>query len=489
MDIPQLQDEPIDVYKVDVGMIPDRRFVKRHRKLQAVAEDSPQRIRSVYINYLEQIGHQGHCYDQTYHMIEEVKEHPLIYKLDGVAIDEQALIDLDSNYKSHFIEKLHMTRGEGVDFYYLKRIHEAEQHFKRIVNQLVARPDHSGAGFEVEDYIRRALNSDALNKIISSKADKNLFAEERRQLYANVFSKSFFLLTGKPGAGKTFETSKVVEHLHGLHEELVILTPTGKATLRITDSIRANTKLRNVTAKTIDKFLYERFADVMDGRRHLDTVTEQEKLTVENLIIDESSMIDLEKLYTLFSVIKFTARYPKRIIMVGDENQLPPIGFGKPFHDMIEHVLADPKLAERHYINLKSNCRQENDPKIITLADAFTDKRRYYEEALKLADGTGWVSSGLFIARWSDTRSLNGAIEGALADLFDREKVSRHVGKVVSLNRLFGLYDNGNVNNQGYAFREHLDSGSIAVTHSVPERFLRYAWPEQADTGKLPRQA
>ena len=51
-----MQDEPIDVYKVDVGMIPDKRFVKRHRNLQALAEDSPQRIRSVYINYLERIG-------------------------------------------------------------------------------------------------------------------------------------------------------------------------------------------------------------------------------------------------------------------------------------------------------------------------------------------------------------------------------------------------------------------------------------------------
>ena len=39
------------------------------------------------------------------------------------------------------------------------------------------------------------------------------------------------------------------------------------------------------------------------------------KLTVTNLIIDESSMIDLQKLYILFSIIKFTDEYPKRIIL------------------------------------------------------------------------------------------------------------------------------------------------------------------------------
>lgn len=456
LDIPQMQDEPIDVYKVDVGMIPDRRFVKRHRGLQDLAEDSPQRIRSVYINYLERIGGQGHCYDHVHHLIEEVKEHPLIYKLDHVTIDEQALIELDSDYKSHFIEKLHIKRGEGVDFYYLKRINEIEQNLKRLVTQLIARPDHRRVAFEVESYINQALQSDTLKKILIAKADKDLFVEERRQLYANIFGKSFFLLTGKPGAGKTFEISKVIEYLHGLDEDVVILAPTGKAALRVTDNIRMNTTLKDVTAKTIDKFLYEHFADVMNGERALETITEKEKLTVENLIIDESSMLDLEKLHTLLSVVRFTSDYPKRIIMVGDENQLPPIGFGKPFHDVIGYVLADHKLAACHYINLKSNCRQENDPKILALADAFTDRRRYYEEALELANGLGWVSSGLFIGRWSDSKSLNEAIENAMNDLFQKENLPRDINKIVALNRLFGLYDNGYVNNQNYAFREHL---------------------------------
>jgi exodeoxyribonuclease V alpha subunit len=116
LDTPQLQDEPIDLYRIDIGMIPDRKFVTRHRKLQSLAEDSPEPIRSVYINYLTRVGQYGHCYDHTGHMIDEVKENPLVYKNDKGSIDEDGLTTLDSDYKAHFMEKLHIVRGEGVDF-------------------------------------------------------------------------------------------------------------------------------------------------------------------------------------------------------------------------------------------------------------------------------------------------------------------------------------------------------------------------------------
>jgi exodeoxyribonuclease V alpha subunit len=142
LDVPQLPDEPIDLYKIDVGMIPDRCFVKRHRGLQSLAEDSAQRIRSVYLNYLERIGQQGHCYDHTSHLVAVVKEHPLIYKTDGIKIDESALTDLEVDYRIHLIEKLDIVRGDGTDFYYLKYVREAEHRINRTLEQLLARPDH-----------------------------------------------------------------------------------------------------------------------------------------------------------------------------------------------------------------------------------------------------------------------------------------------------------------------------------------------------------
>jgi exodeoxyribonuclease V alpha subunit len=85
------------------------------------------------------------------------------------------------------------------------------------------------------------------------------------------------------------------------------------------------------------------------------SIPENEKTVVENLIIDESSMIDLFKMALLFSSIKLEK--VKRIILVGDPYQLPPIGFGKPFRDIIDYCLSEKSLKNQHFIRLQSNCR------------------------------------------------------------------------------------------------------------------------------------
>lgn len=459
LDIPTLQDEQIDIYKLDVGMIPDRRYVKRHRNLQNLTEDSPQRIRSVFINYLKRIGTSGHCYDLIRNLIHHIKENPLIYKLDGVRIDEHGLVNLDSDYKSHFVEKLQILQKDDVSYYYLKNIYEAEKNIKRVILQLVERDDYSEVNFEVDQYIKQSLE-----KIVIENFDEELFRDERQTLFGNVFRKSFYLITGKPGSGKTFETSLVAEHLNSLPEQVIVLAPTGKAALRLTENIRNYTQMSDVTAETIDRFLNKNFYQVMSGYRKLETVSESEKIYVENLIIDECSMVDLEKLHTLFSLIKISDKYPKRIIMVGDENQLPPIGFGKPFRDIIEFVLSNDNYFPHHYINLNSNCRQENDSNILMLAEAFTDKHRYFEPALDLLNGSGWVSDGLFIDRWSNTESLRNSIKAAIADLFEKEKsIPNDIEGFTALNLLFGLYDSGYVNNQNYEFRVHLQLEALQL--------------------------
>ena len=456
LDVPDMQDEPIDVFKIDMGMIPDRKYIRRHRGLQNLGEDSPERVRSVIINYLWQIGNNGHCYDSDKEVIKDLYEHPLIYK-NNIELDDEALLNLDEDYKSHFIEKLQIREDSGTKFFYLDVVRKSEKLLKKAVKQLISRPDHGVNNIPIEKYLSESLNE--LSNVIQNDEQKKLFTKERKKLYKNILDKSFFLLTGKPGSGKTHETAKVIEYLYESKEDVLVLAPTGKAALRLTENIQKNTKGVDITAKTIDKYIFEnKFGWLYDDWDAALNLAKEDKLTVENLVIDESSMLDLNKLSLLFSIIRFTDKYPKRIILVGDENQLPPIGFGKPFHDIINFVQCKDKYVKNHYINLVSNCRQENDEKILMLAEAFTDKTRCYEEAFNIIDsGEGKKSEGLFVYNWRNKEELYSKIKLTLDEVFKLELGKTNSDRFKQLNLLFGLYENGNVNNQGYKFRQNLD--------------------------------
>jgi exodeoxyribonuclease V alpha subunit len=484
LDRPDLVEEPIDVYKIDVGMIPDSRFVKRHRKIQNIRESSPERIRSLMIEYLWSLEGAGHTYDDLRNVIKSIKEYPLIFQTES-SIDENGILDMEDEYRSHCQERLHIETVEHEKYIYLKELYRAEQRIKEKISALLKRPTHPEKGLDYEEHIKESIKE--LKKKIDG-FDQKRFNEERTKLYENIFENSLFLLTGKPGSGKTYETSHVIKHLTSLNEGLTILAPTGKAALRISENIKINTGLK-LKAETIDRFVFENgFWWAYEDWDRLHDLPEQEKITVTNLIIDESSMIDIQKLYILFSIIKFTDEYPKRIIFVGDENQLPPIGFGKPFHDIINHVVSKESLFDNHYIHLSTNCRQENDTNIIKLAEAFSDKNRYFEESLNLLYKKEKVSKGLEVYYWKTKDELFEKIEGRVLDLLDEELKAKGLkadNDIEKFNLVHGLYENGHVPNMGGKFREKMNLevlqilspyrpgfyGVVGLNNMIQERF------------------
>jgi len=485
MDIPDLVDENIDIYKLDIGMIPDRKFVKRHRNLQDLREDSPERVRSEIINYLWRISEEGHSFDNIRYILKAIKENALIYKTES-RIDETGIIELDEEYEHHFKDKLDINKAGSEQYYYLKEIQLAERRIKEIINLLLNRPGHTNVpNFDISKYINDCTEQ---IKVKISDFDDAMFSQERGKLYKNIFEQSLYLLTGKPGSGKTFEASQIIKQLNDLNEVLRVLAPTGKAALRLSENIKTNAGI-DLKAQTIDRFIYENgFYWAYEDWDRLQNLPQKEKVTVGNLIIDESSMLDLHKLYILFSIIKFNDQYPRRVIFVGDENQLPPIGIGKPFHDIIQYLLSDDSLFEKHYIHLTTNCRQENDPNVLRLAEAFSDKNRYYEESLELVKKKGDVSEGLSISYWKNKGELQSLLLEKLNDLIDKElyreieliknkmgtvsqgerdKLNERIEQINSilpetsydrkLNILYGLYDSGYVARVNNDFKKWLN--------------------------------
>lgn len=433
-------------------------------QMQNLTEDSPERIRSVITDHLFQIGEdRGDCFDTIEAILGKIAEYPLIYKND-IQIDSEAIRKPDDAYKAHFLERLTILSDEGTQYYYLNSIRQAEKQIAGCVKSLLQRNDHPEPPFNYREHITSSI---ATLRTRIPNFDEEQFISEREQLYSNVFRKSLFLLTGRPGTGKTYEASKIVDELRGQGESVVVLAPTGKAVLKLREVLGRHDDPDTVI-ETMDRFICGKgYRWAYEDLDRLDMLAEREKLTIDNLIIDECSMIDLQKFKVLLSILKWSSKSPRRIIMVGDENQLPPIGFGKPFHDIISFLWSDEEATKRHYVHLRTNCRQENDSNILTLAEAFTDRRRYYEEALEIVKREGKISDGLFVYHWTSKESLEEAIRKALetvvAEELKEELRERPLTQSQKLNRLFGLYENGNVNNKDYKFQEHLKLDALQL--------------------------
>lgn len=178
------------------------------------------------------------------------------------------------------------------------------------------------------------------------------YNEEQRKAIKESYERDFLIITGGPGTGKTTimkgitELYRILEKIsfEKLQDKVALLAPTGRAAKRMTEA----TGLR---ASTIHRFLkWQRDTNKFQ-------VNEYNKSKVEFVIIDESSMIDT---YLMASLLKGISANCK-IIMVGDDHQLPSVGPGQLLHDLIESEMLS-------VVKLKELYRQGKDSNIISLA-------------------------------------------------------------------------------------------------------------------------
>ena len=150
--------------------------------------------------------------------------------------------------------------------------------------------------------------------------------EMQKKAVTEAAGHGLFILTGGPGTGKTTTINAIIRFFEGEGAELRLAAPTGRAAKRMTEAT-------GYEAQTIHRLLELNGMPEDDrgtGAVHFER-NAQNPLEADVIIIDEMSMVDIHLMHSLLLAITAGTR----LILVGDENQLPSVGPGNVLRDII----------------------------------------------------------------------------------------------------------------------------------------------------------
>lgn len=264
-----------------------------------VAGDDPRRIEAGILFELKYNLGAGHCF---------LPEEKLLAVSAQLLNVEPAAIT-DGMARLREAGRLVHDRLAQIDVAYLPELHRAELYctarLLEFGKKAFPEPD------DLEELVARAAQEGGV-----------AYSEEREQAIREAATSGLLLVTGGPGTGKTTVLKGILSLLGNMQKKCVLAAPTGRAAKRLTE-------VTGEEASTIHRLL-EATVDPNTGKLYF-VRDEDNPLKADAVIVDEMSMVDISLLYALLQAIP----KGKRLILVGDPDQLPPVGPGFPFSDML----------------------------------------------------------------------------------------------------------------------------------------------------------
>ena len=225
---------------------------------------------------------------------------------DDVVFDEdRALASIDRLAAAGRLVREHIA---GRDAVYLRGWRDGEAYLAAMLGHMAER------NFEYD------FNVDELLGALMDSAEFP-YSEKQRQAIAGAARSGLVILTGGPGTGKTTTVRGILQVFEALGLNTLLAAPTGRAAKRLSE-------LTGMEAKTIHRLLEAGFGA---GGRTAFARNLTNPLECDAVILDEVSMVDIVLMQALIEALPYGAR----LVLVGDVDQLPPVGPGNFLRDLI----------------------------------------------------------------------------------------------------------------------------------------------------------
>jgi len=319
---------------IDRGMRPEGDAALFLSKEEVIPQDDTRRVRAAAVAVLQEAASNGDTLLPLSETLERVKKR--FPERRACRPDRELVI----GQKNFYEEALDFRTEAEPPTVAIRILAELEQELgSRLKRKLKRHNDPPPKEWSWEELLKKEFEGHGASKLPPEVEERA--RTEKAEALDILWESRFSVLTGRAGTGKTSVLKvflKGLEELEG-QKKVLLLAPTGKARVRMMERTKRDDAL------TIHQFLMhnewinpENFALRFQGGKEKAAPT---------VIIDEASMIPMDLLGVLFRALDLNK--VSRLILVGDPNQLPPIGPGRPFVDIVSWLKADQETVEKLY--------------------------------------------------------------------------------------------------------------------------------------------
>lgn len=293
-----------------------------------IATNSPYRVEAALSYLLAEAGSEGHVYLEPADIVRKLIGKNGLIEASGVEIPDVARANGKLISDGRCIRE-----GDAV---YSAGLYVAECAVAEAIKRLITVPV-SITGTNLDAIITDIENRDGIE-----------YAPEQKEAVKSALTHGVSVITGGPGTGKTTVINAICDIYKRMNlvNYLYLAAPTGRAAKRMSEATKKD-------AKTIHRLL--RYSPMIGGFEHnADNPLPGPGL----LIVDESSMIDIELMADLLAAVDGSLQ----VVFVGDVDQLPSVGPGSVLRDMIASGIVPT-------VRLRFNYRQAGGSKIAEYAN------------------------------------------------------------------------------------------------------------------------